>query len=218
MEAQALVKNEAGPDQRAGLKQERQSDEHEVGEHNQDEDLKVTPFRRSAKDNDGNVEKNERDDELARDQTPDLGIEGPAQRAKNREGCEAEHGQTYAGKERYVLTQCHGADTHEKDQYDEGDAIGIEREKVWRAEKKNRHRQNVKNRREGQGQVQRTKQQAGYVPEAVVMSPRYGSAAHARSNPFRREENAERAQENAQVEAQGPVLDIGEIEVHVEIE
>ncbi len=42
MKAKTFVKNEARKDERAGIGKERNGNEREVGEHNDDEDFKVS--------------------------------------------------------------------------------------------------------------------------------------------------------------------------------
>jgi hypothetical protein len=172
MKADAFVKNEARIDEGAGVGEEGNGDEHEVGERADGEKFKVPPLRCAPEDEHSDVEEHKRDDEFAGDHAPNLRVERFAKRAEHGERREREHGQTESGKKGDFFAKRHGPQSDEKDENAEGDAVRVMRKKVWRPEQENGHGGHVQDGGKGQSQVKRTKRQSGSAPQrAVVIVP-----------------------------------------------
>ena len=120
----------------------------------------------------------------------------------------------------------HRPQRNEEDQNAESDSVRVIGKKVRWPEQENSHRGHVKNRGKSQSQMKRPKQQTGNVAKAGCRhcpGLRLGRGwswlvcPWRASGSFRREQHANCAGEDAQVQPQTPVLDVGEIKVHVEL-
>src|SRR5208337_1505385 len=150
MKTKAFVKNEARKNERVGVGEEGNGNEHEVGERESDKDLKMLSLRRVSENERRKVKQGKGNDVFAGDDAPDLSVERLPKRAEHSQRYKAEHGQTESGKEWDLLAERHSAQGNEKDQDAEHDSVGVIRKEVWWSKQENGHRGDVKNGGKGQ--------------------------------------------------------------------
>jgi hypothetical protein len=170
MKTKAFVKNETRKDERAGIREEGNGNEHEVGEHEDDEDFEVSSLGCAPEDQHSYVKQCKGDDELAGDNAPGLCVEWLPKRMEHGKSHEEEHGQAESGKEWDLVAERHSTQRNEEDQNAEGDSVGVKRKKVRWPEQENGHRGHVKDGGKRQSQMKGAKQQTGSSPKRVVVT------------------------------------------------
>src|ERR1017187_2797903 len=169
MKTKTFVKNETWKNEGTLVHKEGKSNEHEVGERADDEDLKVPALGCAAEDQHRDVKQRKRNDVFAGNHAPVLCIEWLAKGAIRRERQKTKHGQTESGKKRDPIAEGHRPQGDEEDQDGEPDAVSVIRKEVGRPEQENGHRGHIKEGRKSQSQMQGTKQKTGNAPERVVI-------------------------------------------------
>jgi hypothetical protein len=170
MKAEAFVKNETRKDEGAGIHEEGNGNEHEVGERKDDEDFEVPTLGCAPEDQHSYVKQRKGNDVLAGNNAPELWVEGFPKRAKRGERHETEHGQAQSGKEWDLIAERHRAQRNKEDQNSEGDSVGVIGKKVRWPEQENGHRSHIKDGGKRQSQMKGAKQQTGNSPKRVVVT------------------------------------------------
>src|SRR4029077_633950 len=165
-----LVKNETRKDEGAGVREEGDGNEHEVGEREDGEDFEVSSLRCASEDQYSEGKQHKGDDEFAGDDAPGLCVERFPKRAEHGQRRETEHGQTECGNEWDLIAERHSPQSDEEDQDSERDSIGVKGKQVWWPKQENGHRGHIKDGRKSQSQMKRAKEQTSNAPKGAVLT------------------------------------------------